>query len=135
MLFTAVTGVIGGALFVIEPSGDLLGADPTVLGPTPFSDWFWPGMLLGIVVGLGFLVTAIWLWQYGWGANELSIFAGVGLIAFVLVEFAMIGFNALQALFAIIGIAVVALGTMASTTSARRRHQVSPLGAPSARGD
>lgn len=123
LLFTAVTAMVGGLLFMLEPDGGLLGADPALLAGSPFSDWFWPGMLLGILVGLGFLSVALWQFLWGWGANELAVAAGVGLIAFEVVEFLIIGFHPLQLIYAVIGVVVIVLALKARVSSARRRSQ------------
>jgi len=121
LLFTALTGMGGGLALMLEPSGQPLGIDQDRLAGTMFSDWFWPGLLLGLFVGLGFLIAAIWVSLWGWGANELAIFAGVGLIAFETVEFAIFGFHVLQPLYAVIGLVVIVLGFMARADSAARR--------------
>ena len=119
-LFTAATGILGGALLVIEPDGHILAVDPALLSSTPFSDWFWPGMLLGVLVGAGFLLAAFWQWQHGWMASWVSVAAGIGLIAFELVEFALIGFHPLQPSYAVIGAAVIVLALQVRRELGRR---------------
>lgn len=108
-IFTAVTALVGGALFIAQPDGSLLGADQALLAGTPFGDWLGPGILLAVLVGGGFLAVAAWQWRDGWMARWLSIAAGVGLILFEVVEFAMIGFHPLQAVYSIIGAVIVVL--------------------------
>jgi len=118
--FTALTAVIGGALFIGRPDGALLGADPALLSGTPFSDWQLPGLLLALM-GVGFAFVAVWQQLRGRGANALAAVAGIGLIAFEVVEFAMIGFHPLQAVYAVVGLAiiVIAISSSASRGSAR----------------
>lgn len=108
---TGVAALVGGALLVISPAGRLLAADTEVLAGSPFSDWLVPGVLLMLLVGGGFVVTAIAVWIGARRARQLSIVAGVGLVLFELVEFAWIGFHPLQVVFGVVGtaIAVVAI--------------------------
>lgn len=108
-LFTAVTALVGGVLFIVEPNGSLLGADVALLAGSPFADWRGPGILLAALVGLGFLAVAAWQSRDGWMARWVSIAAGIGLVLFEVVEFAIIGFHPLQAVYAIIGAVIIAL--------------------------
>lgn len=101
--FTGIAGVAGGLLLSIRPDGSLLMAKPSALVGSPFDDYRVPGILLALLVGVGFLVTSIWQWRSGRHARELSLFAGAGLIAFEAAEFAWLGFQPLQVVFALVG--------------------------------
>jgi hypothetical protein len=108
-LFTGTTAVLGGLLLVVRPNGSLLQADPAVLAGSPFQSWRLPGILLTTLVGGGFLAAGVWQWR-GWRrARELSLLAGAGLIYFEATEMAWIGFHPLQAVFAVVGAAVILL--------------------------
>lgn len=71
-------------------------------------------MLLAALVGGGFVLADTWEWRDSPHARELSIIAGIGLIAFEFAELAWIGFQPLEAVFAVVGAAVlgVAVATM-----------------------
>jgi len=112
-LVTGVLALLGGMLLVIAPDGSLLGADPAVLNRTPFPDWRVPGILLAILVGVGFLLSALAL-RFPFG-TYLSIAAGLGLVAFEVVEFLTIGFQPLEAVFAVVGMLVVVLAASIRT--------------------
>ena len=108
-LLTGSTAVLGGVLLAAEPDGSLLQADPAVLVASPFQNWRIPGILLTTLVGGGFLAAGVWQWR-GWRhARELSVVAGLGLVCFEVVEVAWIGFQPLQAVFALVGAAVAGL--------------------------
>jgi hypothetical protein len=79
-LLTGVAGLFGGVLLAAVPNGSLLHADPAALEGSPFSNWRMPGVM-----------------------------AGAGLLCFEAAELAWIGFQPLQAVFAIIGVAIVIL--------------------------
>ncbi len=108
-LVTGVTGLAGGAMLAAAPDGSLLRADPAVLVGTPFSDWRAPGVLLAGLVGGGLLLAGWWQWRGHRYARELSMLAGVGLISFEAAELAWLGFQPLEAVFAVVGVLIVIL--------------------------
>jgi hypothetical protein len=108
-LFTGVSGLVGGLLLVAKPDGSLMSAKLSALAGSPFSDWRVPGVLLATLVGGGFLGISLWQWQHRAHARELSMLAGLGLIAFEGAELVWIGFQPLEAVFAGVGVAVVTL--------------------------
>jgi hypothetical protein len=118
-LFTGAAAAVGGLLLAIRPDGSLLKADPSALAGSPFTTWRMPGILLMTLVGGGFLVSGAWQWRRGWHAAELSAIAGIGLVAFEGVEVAWIGFQPLQAVFAVVGLAVAGLAWRRSALRGR----------------
>ncbi|MGY1781967.1 hypothetical protein [Geodermatophilus sp. SYSU D01036] len=111
-LGTGGMAVIGGLLLTIAPDGSLLDADPAALTGSPFSDYRWPGVLLATLVGGGYLLTGIWQWRDGRGARALSVLAGVGLVAFETAELLWLGFQPLEAVFALVGASVAAMALL-----------------------
>lgn len=107
--FTGATAVAGGVMLVAWPDGSLLQAKLSALAGSPFVDWRAPGILLATLVGGGFLLTAEWQRRHVHHARELSICAGVGLIAFEIAEWAWIGFQPLEILFGAVGVVVAVL--------------------------
>jgi len=118
-LATSAMAAVGGLLLAVAPDGSLLAADTAALAGSPFSDYRWPGLLLATLVGGGYLLTAFWQWRGGWGARTLSIFAGVGLVVFEASELLWLGFQPLELVFGLVGIAVA---TMAVFGGRSRRH-------------
>jgi hypothetical protein len=108
-LGTAATAVVGGALLAAHPDGSLLHADVVALAGSPFSDWRLPGLLLASLVGGGFAAAGTWEWRQGRHARELSLVAGLGLVCFELAELAWLGFQPLEAVFAVVGVTVCVL--------------------------
>jgi len=110
-LVTGVTGLAGGVLLAAAPDGSLLRADPATLAGTPFTDWRVPGVLLAGLVGGGFLLAGWWQWRGHWHARELSMAAGAGLVCFEAAELAWLGFQPLEAVFALVGVMVTGLAS------------------------
>jgi hypothetical protein len=108
-LITGGAALAGGALLAAAPDGSLLFADVTALEHSPFTDWRLPGLLLAVLVGIGYLATGAWERRAGAHARELSIVAGAGLVVFEGAEVVMIGFHPLEVVFALVGLAVVGL--------------------------
>lgn len=108
-LGTGAAALAGGALLLAAPDGSLLKADLVVLATTPFRDWRVPGLLLATLVGGGYLLAGVWQHSNRWHSRELSMLAGGGLVAFEAAELARIGFQPLEAIFAGIGVTVIAL--------------------------
>lgn len=112
-LFTGATALVGGLLLAVAPDGALLRADPAVLAGSPFTDYRWPGVLLATLVGGGYLITGLWQWRSGAGARALAVAAGVGLVGFEGCELLWLGFQPLEAVFAIVGAAVATVALLA----------------------
>jgi hypothetical protein len=108
-LVTGATGLVGGVLLAAAPDGSLLRADPVTLAGTPFTDWRVPGVLLAGLVGGGFLLAGWWQWRGRRHSRELSMAAGAGLVCFEAAELAWLGFQPLEAVFAVVGVTVIGL--------------------------
>ena len=118
--FTGTTALAGGLMLAVRPDGSLLQARPSALDGSPFADWRMPGILLAGLVGGGFLLTAEWQRRRLPHARELSIIAGLGLTAFEIAELAWIGFQPLEALFGVVGAAVIVLALRQGSSMAQR---------------
>lgn len=108
-LITGAVALVGGALLFAAPEGSLLFSDLTALEGSPFTDWRLPGLLLAVLVGVGYLATGTWEQRGGAPARELSVVTGAGLVVFEGAELLMIGFHPLEVVFALLGLAVVGL--------------------------
>ena len=115
-LGTGVLALVGGLLLAIAPDGSLLNADPAALVGSPFADYRWPGLLLAILVGGGYLLTGIWQWRGGRGARALSILAGFGLVVFEAAELLWLGFQPLEMMFALVGAAVATMALLGAVS-------------------
>ncbi len=122
-MVTAGTAVIGGLLLIAAPDGHLLAADRSVLVGSPFADWRAPGRLLLTLVGVGFGVVAVAEWRNTQSARLLGAGAGAGLVLFESFEWLWLGFQPLQAVFLLVGAAVVLMST---ARPIRRRAREQP---------
>lgn len=103
--FTGIPALAGGMMLAVRRTVRCC----RPLDGSPFSNWRVPGILLAVLVGGGFLLTAESQRRHLPHARELSIFAGVGLMVFELTEVLWIGFQPLEAVFGVVGAAVTVL--------------------------
>jgi hypothetical protein len=106
---TGAMALVGGGLLVARPDGSLLQAKLSALAGSPFADYRVPGVLLAALVGGGFIGTGIWQATRSPFARELSIVAGAGIVVFEGAELLWLGLQPLEAVFAAVGVTVLAL--------------------------
>ena len=71
MAWLSLGGFAGGIPMVRDPTGAMIGADPSWLKDTPLSDFFLPGMFLVVVYGVGVLLLIVGLiWNVSPGPLE-----------------------------------------------------------------
>jgi hypothetical protein len=104
-------GAIGGGLIlVLAPRGEILPLPLSALAGSPFDTYFVPGLILFGVLGLGPLVAARLAWLRHPLAPTAALVVGVGLLIWVTVEIAIIGYSnepPLQAIYGIFGVAIL----------------------------
>ena len=88
-----LSGLAGGIGLVADPTGRSLGIPLAWLQGSPFSDYFVPGLVLFVVLGVVPLIVAYGLWGGRSWAWVGSAFVGVTLVGWLLVEIAVIGYH------------------------------------------
>jgi hypothetical protein len=104
-------GALGGGLvLMIAPRGEIMPLPLSALAGSPFDTYLVPGLILFGVLGLGPLVAARLAWVRHPLAPTAAFVVGVGLLVWVAVEVAIIGYSSeppLQAIYGILGVAIV----------------------------
>ncbi|MEI6683462.1 MAG: hypothetical protein WCO44_12575 [Bacteroidota bacterium] len=117
----ALGALFGGLSLVLSPSGELLHIPLTVLKGSPFATFLIPGLILLIVLGIlpGILVFALFrrpVWEAASMLNiyrgihwswTCSLYLGIMLIIWILLEVSWIGYDILQTIFGLVGVAIV----------------------------
>ena len=62
LAFLGVSAAFGGILLVLNPTGARLQMPLSILQFSPFRDFLIPGLILGIVFGIGSFATIVALW-------------------------------------------------------------------------
>ncbi len=110
LLFQGISGVLGGALLVYDPTGDTLQIPLSLLDGTPFGNYLLPGLILLIVLGIFPVFVAYGLWGKQRWSRMGTLAVGLALIVWIGVEIAMIGYQSeppLQAIYGVVGILIL----------------------------
>jgi hypothetical protein len=109
-----LSAILGGARLVSDPTGASAALPLDWLQGSPFSDYFIPGLLLLVAIGLGTSVAAGATWLGFHRAGLLAMASGLVLVVFILTEVWMVGLRTfLQPLFLGLGLLILALGLAA----------------------
>ena len=124
LTFLGVSATFGGVVLVGSPSGRWMHIPLSVLQYSPFSDFLIPGLILGLLFGLGSFVTVLALWwrptwppagaitrltgeHWAWSA---AVALGIGQIIWIVTETVMVrGIDGLQVLYGSLGVLIVVL--------------------------
>ena len=112
-LFVGIGGIFGGVEMIRDPLNPL-GMTRELIAGSPFDTYTWPGILLLVLVGVTPCVLAVGLLARRHGALELSVLFGVGLMAWIGVQWALVSDRLwLQPVIFGIGGAIATLATLA----------------------
>jgi len=136
-ILLSVGALGGGLVLMIAPRGEIMPLPLAALAGSPFDTYLVPGLILFGVLGLGPLIAARLAWARHPLAPTAALVVGVGLLIWVAVEVAIIGYSSeppLQAIYGILGgaIVLVAFRWLLGVGLPRLDRERSPIG-PSAR--
>ncbi len=117
LAFQGLSGTLGGILLVLDPTGRLIDLPISFLEGSPFHDYFIPGLILLILLGIYPLVVfynllrkKTWSW-YG------TLFVGLILVIWIETEILIIGYQSkppLQAIYGLTAILIIIFNLMPS---------------------
>ncbi len=97
---------------MLAPRGEIMPLPLSALAGSPFETYFWPGVILFSVLGIGPLVAARLAWLRHPLAPVAAAVVGEALLIWVAVEIAIIGYSnepPLQAVYLILGLLITVL--------------------------
>lgn len=118
IIFQGLSGLAGGIGLVIDPTGESLQIPLRWIENSPFSDYFFPGFILLVVLGLFPLVVSYGLWRQLTWSWFGCLFVGVALIIWIGVEILIIGYQSqppLQLIYGSVGLLILILLFLPST--------------------
>ena len=109
--FIGITAIAGGSKLVSNPHG-LPDFPIEWLINSPFSNYFFPGLVLLIVIGFGFVVSSTMNFLRKRYSGGMAALLGVCLILYMIIEVWFVGLrNFLQPLYFVLGVIVLILGS------------------------
>lgn len=121
IIFSGISAITGGAMMIVKTDGSLLAMEPGWLAGSPFTSYLIPGIFLFTVNGLfplltaaGLLFTPKWKWtswfniykQQHW-AWTCSLFTGIILISWIIIQQFMTRYFWLQPCIAAVGLLII----------------------------
>jgi hypothetical protein len=90
LVFLSIGALAGGIALVSRPDGSVMHFETSLLAGSPFSDFFYPGLILGGLFGVGSLVVALLGWRRAPIAPFLAFAIGGALMIWIVVELLII---------------------------------------------
>ena len=98
---------------MLGPQGQILSMPTSQLSGSPFDTYFVPGLVPFTVLGVDPLLAAASAWWAHWSAPLLALLVGAGLLAWLAVEIAIIGYSndpPLQPIYIALGAGIALVG-------------------------
>ncbi len=124
LTFLGVSAVFGGFVLVLDPTGGLIHMPLALLEFSPFRDFLIPGLILGIVFGIGSFATvlALWfrpVWSFGAALTRFTgehwswsaaVAVGLGQVIWIVTQMLMLrGVSWLHLVFGVLGLLIMLL--------------------------
>jgi hypothetical protein len=109
-ILLSIGALAGGVILVLAPRGEILPLPLSALAGSPFDTYFLPGLILFGVLGFGPLIAARLAWLRHPLAPTAAFVVGAGLLIWVTVEVAIVGYSnepPLQAIYGFLGISIL----------------------------
>ena len=115
LVFQGLSGCLGGVRLLADPAGASIDLPVELLAGSAFSNYFAPGLVLVLVLGLGAWVAAYGVWRrrpWGWTS---SFVVGAALIVWLAIQIRIIGYHPdppLQFAYALLACAITVLAIL-----------------------
>ncbi len=111
VLFLGLSACFGGWALMEYPSGQMLQMPTQMLENSPFADFFWPGLILFVILGLGSLLVAGLIFRRVPNYHRWVILLGLSLVIWIGMQLIWLStYSWLQLLYGGLGLVLVALG-------------------------
>lgn len=110
VLFQGISGIFGGIGLTADPSGESLKIPIEWLKGSPFINYTIPGIVLLFLLGIVPVIIAIGLWKKIAWSRKVSVYLGIALLIWIIVEIAVIGYRhepPLQLIYGIVGVLIL----------------------------
>ena len=107
MLFQGISGLYGGIILVMDPSGDLLQMPISILENSTFENFLVPGLILLTILGTFPIIVLFGLWKRRLWSWKGALAVSFALIIWIGVQIWMVGYYPeppLQLTFGLLGL-------------------------------
>jgi len=114
LVFQGLSGLGGGLLLVVDPTGANIGLPLESLEGSPFPDFLVPGLVLLSLLGVGPLLVTLALRRGHPWAWPASLGVGAMLLVWLAVQILVVGYQPkppLQLIYGVLGIVILALAS------------------------
>jgi hypothetical protein len=125
LVLNGAGAVYGGYSLMLDPSGNSLQLPSNLLASTPFTDYYFPGLVLLFLNGVLSLAIALVILFSARVFPELVILQGIVLVIWIVVQMAMVRVTYfLDYVFSGVGILLIVLGIVLWPEHRRSRHSI-----------
>lgn len=111
LLLTALNALVAGTLFILDPSGRLMGMNTSFLDKSPFTTYLVPGIVLFIVNGLMNCIALYHVFKKTHSSTLLIMMQGILLCGWIVVQVIMVqAISFLHITMFIIGVVLLLFG-------------------------
>lgn len=89
LIFIGILALGGGLVLVLFPEGEMMDFPLSLLDKTPFDDYFLPGLLLIILIGLSSLISAALIKKDYFQYSKFMIYQACLIIGWLIVQLQM----------------------------------------------
>lgn len=126
ILFQGVSGLFGGFVLILDPTGELLNMPVSMLDGSPFDSFLIPGFILFTILGIFPMIAFYGLWKRVKWAWPGAFLVSIALITWIGVEIMMVGYHSeppLQLIYGLIGVLLLGLVMLPSVRQALEASQ------------
>ncbi|MGA3015065.1 MAG: hypothetical protein ABSD71_13645 [Bacteroidales bacterium] len=110
-IMIAIAAIPAGILFLIDPSGHKNGTSSAILANSPFIDFFIPGLILLLFIGIGNFSGTVLTILRKEVSGFIGIIFGIMLMVWIVLQVYWIGYSSfLQPVFFVLGLIEAAIG-------------------------
>ena len=111
--FVAFSAIVSGGIMIIFPQGDPENMPLTMLKGSPFTGFFWPGVMLAGIIGVGHAIALVLGIKRHRLFESAAAAMGLGMMIWLYVQVSMIGGGHwLQILYFVVGTLEVCLAVL-----------------------
>ena len=113
LVFTGISACFGGIVLVMDPTGSIIQMPVELLKHSPFTNFLIPGLILLIIIGIGSIVTTVFVISKNKYFPKIITASGSALIIWIITQIIMIqSLSYLHFVYGGIGLILLILGVI-----------------------